>query len=120
MKRLFTDYDLNPFLDASCDPVERYILLAKAAEYVFQNTEELSSNEEKDNGKKVSFKTYFLQTVKRMRMARMRIVMARMMVIRKRMIIERKRMVRMMVRMIRVVRMMVIRMRMASGIWERM
>lgn len=69
LKRLFIDYDLNPFLDANCDPVERYILLAKAAEFVFQNTEELSSNEDKDNGKKVSFKTYFLQTVKRMRMA---------------------------------------------------
>ena len=69
LKRLFIDYDLNPFLDVNCDPVERYILLAKAAEYVFQNTEELSSNEDKDNGKKVSFKTYFLQTVKRMRMA---------------------------------------------------
>lgn len=69
LKRLFTDYDLNPFLDPNCDPVERYILLAKAAEFVFQNTEELSSNEDKDNGKKVSFKTYFLQTVKRMRMA---------------------------------------------------
>ena len=69
LKRLFTDYDLNPFLDANYDPVERYTLLAKAAEYVFQNTEELSSNEDKDNGKKVSFKTYFLQTVKRMRMA---------------------------------------------------
>lgn len=69
LKRLFIDYDLNPFLNVNCDPVERYTLLAKAAEYVFQNTEELSSNEDKDNGKKVSFKTYFLQTVKRMRMA---------------------------------------------------
>ena len=69
LKRIFNEYDLKPFLDVNCDPVERYILLAKAAEYVFQNTEVLSSNEDKDNGKKVSLKTYFLQTVKRMRMA---------------------------------------------------
>lgn len=69
LKRLFVDYDLNPFLDVNCDPIERYTLLAKAAEFVFQSTEELSSNNEEDNGKKVVFKTYFLQTVKRMRIA---------------------------------------------------
>ncbi len=69
LKRLFTDYDLKPFLDQNCNPIDRYMLLAKAAEFVFLNSEELSSNEESYNGKKVSFKTYFLQTVKRMRMA---------------------------------------------------
>ena len=45
-------------------------LLAKAAEYVFVSTQELQS--ESSNGKsvsKVSFKTYFLKTVKRMRAA---------------------------------------------------
>lgn len=69
LKRLFNNYDLEPFLDPNCDPIERYTLLAKAAEFVFQNTDLLSSNEDKDNGKKVGFKTYFLQTVKRMRVA---------------------------------------------------
>lgn len=69
LNRLFTGYDLTPFLDSKCDPIERYMLLAKAAEFVFQNNEELSSNEEKQNGKKVAFKTYFLQIVKRMRLA---------------------------------------------------
>ncbi len=69
LKRLFADYDLKPFLDQNCNPVDRYMLLANAAEFVFQNSEELSSNEEYHNGKKVSFRTYFLQTVKRMRVA---------------------------------------------------
>lgn len=64
LKTLFTDYDLAPFLNPECDPVQRYMLLAKAAEFVFASTQELSS----ESGK-VSFKTYFLQTVKRMRTA---------------------------------------------------
>ena len=64
LKTLFIDCDLAPFLNPECDPVERYMLLAKAAEFVFESTQELSS----ENGK-VSFKTYFLQTVKRMRTA---------------------------------------------------
>lgn len=64
LKTLFIDYNLAPFLNPECDPVERYMLLAKAAEYVFSSTQELSS----EKGK-VSFKTYFLQTVKRMRTA---------------------------------------------------
>ena len=64
LKTLFIDYDLAPFLNPECDPVKRYMLLAKAAEYVFSSTQELSN----EKGK-VSFKTYFLQTVKRMRTA---------------------------------------------------
>jgi type I restriction enzyme R subunit len=64
LKTLFTAYDLTPFLNPECDPVKRYTLLAKAAEYVFASTQELSS----ERGR-VSFKTYFLGTVKRMRMA---------------------------------------------------
>lgn len=64
LKTLFTDYDLAPFLSPDCDPVQRYMLLANAAESVFASTQELSS----EKGK-VSFKTYFLQTVKRMRTA---------------------------------------------------
>ncbi|MGN0476853.1 MAG: type I restriction endonuclease subunit R [Ruminococcus sp.] len=68
LKKLFTDYDLVPFLNPDCDPVERYKLLAKAAEYVFASTQELHT-ESNSGTQKVSFKTYFLKTVKRMRTA---------------------------------------------------
>lgn len=68
IQQQFADYDLTPFLNPSCDPIERYRLLAKAAEYVFASTQELNSENRKDN-KKVSFKTYFLNRVKRMRTA---------------------------------------------------
>ena len=70
LKSLFKDYDLTPFLNINTDPAIRYMLLAKAAEYVFASTEILNS-ESKDGKKtkKVSFKTYFLQIVKRMRKA---------------------------------------------------
>ena len=70
LKDLFSGYDLAPFLDPNGDPALRYTLLAKAAEYVFVSTQELQT--ESNNGKsvrKVSFKTYFLKTVKRMRAA---------------------------------------------------
>lgn len=70
LKDLFTGYDLAPFLDPNGDPALRYTLLAKAAEYVFISTQDLQTQ---TNGgksvKKVSFKTYFLKTVKRMRTA---------------------------------------------------
>ena len=69
LKRLFIDYDLKPFLDPNCNPVDRYTLLAKAAEYVFKSTQELQSENSKGKSNKVSFKTYFLRTVKRMRLA---------------------------------------------------
>ncbi len=69
LKRLFTDYDLKPFLDPNCNPVDRYTLLAKAAEYVFKSTQELQLENSKGKSNKVSFKTYFLRTVKRMRLA---------------------------------------------------
>lgn len=68
LKTLFADYDLYPFLDPNCDPVKRYILLAKAAEYVFASTQLLNA-EGGQGSQKVSFKTYFLSTVKRMRAA---------------------------------------------------
>lgn len=68
LKRLFVGYDLSPFLNPNCEPMERYKLLSKAAEYVFISTEELAS-EGKKGTKTVSFKTYFLKTVKRMRSA---------------------------------------------------
>jgi len=70
LKDLFAGYDLTPFLDPTGDPALRYRLLAKAAEYVFVSTRELRT--EINGGKginKVSFKTYFLKTVKRMRAA---------------------------------------------------
>lgn len=70
LKDLFAGYDLTPFLDPNGEPVLRYTLLAKAAEYVFASTQELST--ESNGGKsvqKVSFKTFFLKTVKRMRAA---------------------------------------------------
>ena len=70
LKSLFSGYDLTPFLDPNGDPVQRYTLLSKAAEYVFISTEVLQT--ESKNGKNVqavSFKTYFLKTVKRMRAA---------------------------------------------------
>lgn len=67
LKTMFIGYDLKLFLNPDSDPIERYRLLAKAAEYVFVSTEELNS--ESENGtQKVSFKTYFLKTVKRMRL----------------------------------------------------
>jgi len=68
LKTLFTDYDLYPFLNPNCDPVKRYTLLAKAAEYVFTSTQELQAEGSKGS-QTVSFKTYFLNTVKRMRTA---------------------------------------------------
>ena len=68
LKTMFIGYDLKPFLNPESDPVERYRLLAKAAEYVFASTEELNS-EGKSGTQKVSFKTYFLKTVKRMRLS---------------------------------------------------
>lgn len=70
LKNLFAGYDLTPFLDPEGDPALHYKLLAKAAEYVFISTQELQR--ESNGGKsieKVSFKTYFLKTVKRMRAA---------------------------------------------------
>ena len=70
LKDLFAGYDLTPFLDPNGDPAQRYTLLAKAAEYVFISTQELQT--EVNGGKsisRVSFKTYFLKTVKRMRSA---------------------------------------------------
>lgn len=68
LKTLFTDYDLAPFLNPECDPVERYKLLSKAVEYVFKSIQTLQTEE---NGKinQVSFRTYFLKNVKRMRSA---------------------------------------------------
>lgn len=70
INKLFRNYDLNPFLNPDCDPVKRYELLAKAAEYVFSSVEELNLETNNQKGAQtVSFKTYFLKTVKKMRAA---------------------------------------------------
>ncbi len=68
LKNIFIDHDLTPFLNPESDPIERYRLLAKAAEYVFVSTQELQFEGNKGSHK-VSFKTYFLKMVKRMRAA---------------------------------------------------
>ena len=68
LKQLFIGYDLTPFLSEKIDPVERYRALTSAAEHVFASTEELNT-ESRNGTQKVSFKTYFLKTVKRMRVA---------------------------------------------------
>ena len=70
LQKLFTDFDITPFLDFDGDPRRRYLLLSKAAEHVFGSTQELKAVSK--DGKKVrqvSFKTYFLKTVRRMRLA---------------------------------------------------
>ena len=70
LKRLFQGYDLSSFLNPNTDPATRYILLAKAAEFVFASTDILNSvSNDGKKTKKVSFKTYFLKEVKRMRKA---------------------------------------------------
>ena len=67
LKTMFIRYDLKPFLNPESDPVERYRLLAQAAEYVFASTEELRFAD-RSGSQAVSFKIYFLKTVKRMRL----------------------------------------------------
>ncbi len=70
LKNLFIGYELAHFLDPKADPAVRYKLLSKAAEFVFASTEELQM--EANDGKKVSkvsFRKYFLETVRRMRAA---------------------------------------------------
>lgn len=70
LKILFRDYDLSPFLDVNTAPDVRYTLLAQAADYVFRSTEILNSvSNDGKKTKKVTFKTYFLKEVKRMRKA---------------------------------------------------
>ena len=70
LKDLFKRMDLVPFLNTQTDSSLRYELLAKAAEYVFNSNELLNlASTNKKQIKKVSFKTYFLNIVKRMRTA---------------------------------------------------
>lgn len=70
LKALFRNYDLVPFLNPGTDPATRYTMLAKAAEFVFSSNENFNSvSKDGKKTKKVTFKTYFLQNVKRMRKA---------------------------------------------------
>lgn len=70
LKDMFPGYDLTPFLDPAGDPVLRYRLLAKTAEYVFVSVQEPQMEVSGDkNIKRISFKTRFLANVKRMRAA---------------------------------------------------
>ena len=70
IKSLFKEFDLNPFIDVNTTDIQRYKLLNLAAEYVYKSTEELNlENNGTKAAKKVSFKTYFLKIVKRLRAA---------------------------------------------------
>lgn len=70
IKALFKEFDLNPFIDVNTTDIQRYKLLNLAAEYVYKSTEELNlENKGTKAAKKVSFKTYFLKIVKRLRVA---------------------------------------------------
>lgn len=70
LKNLFRDYDITPFLNPGTEPDVRYKLLAKAAERVFTSVEKFNSvSKDGKKTKVVTYKTYFLQIVKRMRKA---------------------------------------------------
>ena len=70
LKDLFKDYDLSPFIDVNCEPTKRYELLSRTAEQVFVSSQTLNFvGENQAHSSKVSFKTYFLKMVTRMRRA---------------------------------------------------
>ena len=68
LKTLFAEYDFTVFINTQSDSVERYRVLTNAAEYVFSSTT-LLNIDGVGSVQKVSFKTYFLKLVKRMRAA---------------------------------------------------
>lgn len=68
LKTLFAEYDFTVFINTQSDSVERYRVLINAAEYVFSSTT-LLNIDGVGSVQKVSFKTYFLKLVKRMRAA---------------------------------------------------
>lgn len=68
LQTLFVECDLTIFINPQSDSVERYKALTDAAEYVFSSTT-LLNIDGIDSVQKVSFKTYFLKLVKRMRTA---------------------------------------------------
>ena len=69
LKNLFSGYDLEPFINPEANPIDRYRLLAEAAEHVFTSTQELHIQTGKEGSKAISFKAYYLKIVKRMRAA---------------------------------------------------
>lgn len=68
LKSLFVEYDLTVFINPQSNGVARYKALTDAAEYVFSSTT-LLNVDGLGSVQKVSFKTYFLKLVKRMRTA---------------------------------------------------
>ncbi|MBS6484945.1 HsdR family type I site-specific deoxyribonuclease [Veillonella sp.] len=68
LKALFAECDFIVFINPQSDSVERYKALTNAAEYIFSSTT-LLNVDGVDSIQKVSFKTYFLKLVKRMRTA---------------------------------------------------
>lgn len=68
IKAVFAGFDLTPFLTSSTSEYERYKQLSKAAEYVFTNNQ-VFKLEDEGKTREVSFKTYFLKMVRRMRLA---------------------------------------------------
>lgn len=68
LKALFAECDLKVFINPQSDSIERYKELTNAAEYVFSSTT-LLNVDGISSVQKVSFKTYFLKLVKRMRIA---------------------------------------------------
>jgi type I restriction enzyme R subunit len=68
LKALFAECDLTVFINPQSDSIERYKALTNAAEYIFSSTT-LLNIDGISSVQKVSFKTYFLKLVKRMRTA---------------------------------------------------
>ena len=64
LKRLFSNYDLSPFISAEYNPIERYTLLASAAEYVFSSLEKLNI-ESSGKIRGVLFKNIFFEDSKK-------------------------------------------------------
>lgn len=70
IKSLFKEFDLAPFIDKNTTDIQRYKLLTVTADYVYKSSEELNlENNGTKTTRKVSFKTYFLKMVKRLRAA---------------------------------------------------
>ena len=70
LKGYLSEFDLSSFIDPNTAPEKRYILLDEAASFVFNSTKQLHM--QADGGKRVdtvTFRTYFLRTVKFMRAA---------------------------------------------------
>lgn len=70
LQRIFTGYDLNPFMNPETDPAERYRLLTDIAEYIFSSSENFSIDIKGGKEiKTVMFREYFMHHVRIMRSA---------------------------------------------------